>query len=117
MSVSSVVNRFMEYVTFDTQAVRDTGRVPSSEGQLVFARHLADELRRIGLADVTCDEHAYVIATLPSNSSRKIPTVALIAHLDTAYETSGKNVKPRIVTYDGGDIVLDADLAGKIAVV
>ena len=107
MSTSSVVNRFMKYVTFDTQAVRDTGRVPSSKGQFALARYLTDELRGIGLKDAACDEHAYVIATLPANSEREIPTVALIAHLDTAFETNGRDVRPRIVRYEGGDVVLD----------
>lgn len=109
MHSSSIVNRFMKYIMFDTQAVRGTGRVPSSVGQLELGCYLAEELRQIGLADVSCDEHAYVIATLPSNSNKRVPTVALIAHLDTAFEVSGHDVRPRIVKYAGGDIVLDPE--------
>lgn len=109
MFSKSIVNRFIKYVMFDTQAVRGKSRVPSSQGQLELGRYLAEELRQVGLADVSCDEHAYVIGTLPSNSSKKVPTVALIAHLDTAFEVSGRGVRPHIVKYAGGDIILDAE--------
>lgn len=103
----AIVERFMNYVAFDTQAVEGTGNVPSNPGQMELARYLVDELHKIGLADASCDEHAYVIATLPSNCERHIPTVALIAHLDTAFEVSGRNVKARIIEYTGGDVILD----------
>lgn len=109
MAYSSLVNRFLTYVSYDTQAILSTGKVPSSEGQLELARYLADELRQIGLEDAVYDEHAYVIATLPSNSTKEIPTVALIAHLDTAFEVSGKNVTPRLFRYEGGDIILNEE--------
>jgi tripeptide aminopeptidase len=104
---SSLVNRFLKYVTFDTRAIQGTGLVPSSAGQLDFGKHLADELQKIGLEDACCDEHAYVIATLPSNTNKDVPTVALIAHMDTAFEVTGRDVNARIIKYDGGDIVLN----------
>lgn len=104
---SSLTERFLRYTGFDTQAAEGAQSVPSSEGQRVFALHLAAELRALGLADAVCDEHAYVLATLPSNVDRAVPTVALIAHLDTAVEVSGRDVRPRIVRYAGGDLPLD----------
>ncbi len=115
MPNSPVVSRFLKYVTFGTQAVEGVGAVPSSEGQRVLGRVLAEELQRIGLSDAACDEHAYVIATLPSNVDRNVPTVAMIAHLDTATEVSGEGVKPRVFRYEGGDVILDPVRGIKIA--
>ena len=103
MANSPVVSRFLKYVTFDTGAVEGADTVPSSEGQLVFGRFLAEELHRVGLSDVSCDDHAYVMATLPSNAGLDVPTIALIAHLDTAVEVTGAGVKPRVFKYEGGD--------------
>lgn len=108
MANSPVVSRFLKYVTFDTGAVEGADTVPSSEGQLVFGRFLAEELHRVGLSDVSCDDHAYVMATLPSNAGLDVPTIALIAHLDTAVEVTGAGVKPRVFKYEGGDVILDA---------
>ena len=107
------VELFLKYVTFDTQSIPGTGKVPSSEGQMVFAKYLAQELKDMGLSDVSYDEHAYVYATLPSNNGGKAPVFALIAHTDTALEVSGKNVKPRVVRYEGGDIILNEELGIK----
>lgn len=104
----STLDRFLQYVTFDTQSVEGAQTVPSTPGQFDLARRLVTELEKLGLADIKLSEHAYVTATLPSNSDKKIPAVGFIAHMDTATEMSGKNVKPRIVKgYDGGDIVLN----------
>lgn len=104
----STLDRFLKYVTFDTQSVEGAQTVPSTQGQFELARYLAMELEELGLADVKVSEHAYVTATLPANTDKKIPVIGFIAHMDTATEMSGKDVKPRIVRdYDGGDIVLN----------
>lgn len=104
----STLDRFLKYVTFDTQSVEGAQTVPSTPGQFELARCLATELKELGLADVKLSEHAYVTATLPANTDKKIPVIGFIAHMDTATEMSGKDVKPRIVKdYDGGDIVLN----------
>lgn len=106
--MSKVVERFLNYVKYDTQASISTGTTPSTHGQLVLGEKIAEELRSIGLSDVSVDDKGYVMATLPANIDKKIPTVGFIAHLDTAPDYSGKNVKPRFVeNYDGGDIKLN----------
>ncbi len=107
----NVVDRFLQYVKFDTQSDELTNLTPSTPGQMIFARHLEQELRAMGLKNITLDDNGYLMATLPANSSRKgIPTVGFIAHLDTSPDMSGKHVSPRIVeNYDGGDITLNAE--------
>ena len=105
----TIVERFLKYVSFDTQSAEDSETTPSTEKQWVLARFLKEELEGIGLTEVEIDEHAYVYATLPANTDKPLPTVGFIAHMDTSPDCSGKDVKPRIVKdYDGGDIVLDA---------
>lgn len=106
-----LVNRFMKYVSFDTQSDEDNNTVcPSTKRQTVLAQYLAEELRRIGLSDVSLDEHGYVMATLPANGAEQAPVVGFISHLDTSPDAPGGPVKPRIVTdYDGGDIVLNQE--------
>ena len=108
--MSTALERFLRYTTFSTQSVEKTGKVPSSEGQMVFAKAVAKELEELGLSDVRVDEHAYVTATLPANTDRKIPTIGFNAHLDTALEVTGADVKARVVHYEGGDIVLNESL-------
>ena len=104
----TIVERFLKYVSFDTQSAEDSETTPSTEKQWALARYLKEELEGIGLTEVEIDEHAYVYATLPANTDRPLPTVGFIAHMDTSPDCSGKDVKPRIVKdYDGGDIVLD----------
>lgn len=107
----NLVDRFLEYVKFDTQSDELTNMTPSTPGQMVFARHLRDELERLGLRDITLDDNGYLMATLPGNiEGREIPTVGFIAHLDTSPDMSGRHVSPHIVRdYDGGDIVLNAE--------
>lgn len=106
----TLVERFLEYVSFDTQSDENTGLTPSTPGQMFFARHLADELKRIGLSEVKLDDNGYLTATLPSNTNHDVPVVGFIAHLDTSPDFSGKHVKPNIVrNYEGGDIALDAE--------
>lgn len=106
--MDTLINRFLEYVSHDTQSDTDTGLVPSTPGQMAFAHHLADELRRIGLHDVDVSRYGYVTATIPSNIDRSAPVVGFIAHMDTSPDMSGRGVRPRIVApYDGNDIVLN----------
>ena len=102
-----MLQRFLKYVTFDTESVDDNTTVPTSEGQFTFARYLEDELRSMGLTEITLDDKGYLYATLPANSDKEIPVIGFISHLDTSPDMSGKDVRPRVVTsYDGGDITL-----------
>jgi tripeptide aminopeptidase len=105
------VDRFLKYVTFDTQSDELTNMTPSTPGQMVFAQYLQNELKELGLKNITLDENGYLMATLPGNvTDHKVPTVGFIAHLDTSPDMSGHNVNPRIVeNYDGGDIVLNKE--------
>ncbi len=104
----TLVDRFLEYVKFDTQSDELTNLTPSTPGQMVFARYLKEELERMGLEEVTLDDNGYLFATLPSNVDKDVPTVGFIAHLDTSPDMSGRHVNPRIVKdYDGCVIVLN----------
>lgn len=104
----NVVERFLGYVKFDTQSDELTNLTPSTPGQMIFAQALEKELKKMGLQNISLDENGYLMATLPSNIDKKVPTVGFIAHLDTSPDMSGRHVNPRIVeNYDGGDIVLD----------
>ena len=104
----TVVDRFLRFVSFDTQSDDLTNMTPSTPGQMVFAKYLKGELEAMGLEEITLDDNGYLMATLPSNIDKEVPTVGFIAHLDTAPDMSGKHVNPRIVkNYDGKDIVLN----------
>ena len=104
----NLTERFLKYVKFDTQSDELTNMTPSTPGQMVFAQALEKELHEMGLEDITLDENGYLMATLPANIDRDVPTVGFIAHLDTSPDMSGRNVNPRIVkNYEGGDIVLN----------
>lgn len=106
----TLVDRFLHYVSFDTQSDELTNMTPSTPGQMIFAKALEKELRRLGLSEITLDENGYLMATLPANTDKELPTVGFIAHLDTSPDMSGRNVSPRIVkNYDGGEIVLSAE--------
>ena len=106
----TVVDRFLQYVKFDTQSDELTNLTPSTPGQMIFAQHLEKDLRQLGLTDISLDDNGYLMATLPSNCSGQVPTVGFIAHLDTSPDMSGRHVSPRIVEkYDGGDIVLNTE--------
>jgi tripeptide aminopeptidase len=108
--MSDVVERFLRYVKIDTQSDLSSTSSPSTAKQFDLARLLADELRSIGLKDVSLDENCYVTATLPANSSKKAPVIGFIAHMDTSTEMSGAGVNPRLVEkYDGGDIALNPE--------
>lgn len=104
----NIVDRFLKYVSFDTQSAEDTNTTPSTAKQLKLAEYLREELKEIGLSDVEMDENGYVYATLPANTDKDIPTIGFISHMDTSPDCSGANIRPRIVkNYDGKDIVLD----------
>ena len=105
----NITERFLKYVSFCTTSDEQTNMTPSTPGQMEFAKYLATELKEIGMQEVTLDENGYVMATLPANADGK-PTIGFIAHMDTAPDASGKNVKARIVeNYDGQDILLNAE--------
>ena len=105
-------DRFLKYVSFDTQADESSTTFPSTEKQLVLLRYLKEELETIGLKEVTMDEHGYVMGTLPATKGcENAPVIGFISHVDTAPDMSGANVKPHIVeTYDGRDILLGGDV-------
>ena len=106
----TLVDRFLKYVSFDTQSDESTGITPSTPKQMVFAEYLKTELESLGLEDITLDEHGYLFATLPANIDKDVPTIGFIAHMDTSPDMSGKDVTPRIVEkYDGSDIMLCAE--------
>lgn len=103
----TITERFLKYVSFCTTSNEESGTTPSTQGQIEFARYICDELKTIGLIDIELDNNGYIMATLPANTPNK-PTIGFIAHLDTAPDASGENIKARIVpNYDGKDIVLN----------
>lgn len=105
-----LINRFLRYVRIDTQSAEEAGTTPSTPGQMEFVKMLRDELQAMGLEEITLDEHGYLFAALPANTTRTVPTVGFIAHVDTSPDVTGKDVNPRIVEdYDGTDIVLSAE--------
>ncbi len=109
----NITERFLKYVSFHTTSDENTKMTPSTPGQIVFAKYLAEELKSIGMKEVTLDENGYVMATLPANTDKEdVPTIGFIAHMDTSPDASGKNIKPRIIeNYDGGDILLNDEKA------
>lgn len=108
--MQTIIDRFISYVTLDTESDPSSQTVPSTAKQLVLANLLAKELRDIGLTEVTMDDNGYVMGTLPSNVAHEVPVVGFVSHYDTSPDFSGANVKPQIVRdYDGGDIVLNAE--------
>ena len=103
----TITDRFLKYVSFDTQSAEDTGKTPSTDKQMLFAEALRQELIDEGLEDVELDALGYLYATLPANTDKSVPTIGFISHLDTSPDAPGKNIHPRIVhNYDGGDIIL-----------
>lgn len=105
-----IIDRFISYVTVDTESDPNSDTTPSTAKQWDLANKLVDELKAIGLEDVTIDENAYIMATLPSNVAHDVPVIGFVSHFDTTPDFTGANVKPQIVpNYDGGDIVLNAE--------
>ncbi len=107
--MATLIERFLKYVSFDTQSSEDSGVTPSTPGQMTLAEYLRDELQALGLHDVCLDANGYLYATLPANiNDTGVPVVGFISHLDTSPDAAGKDIRPRIVRdYDGGDIVLN----------
>lgn len=109
--MEKIAERFLRYVSFDTASDDRSDEFPTTKGQVVFARYIAEELKEIGLEDVTLDQNGYVMAKLSSNMDTPCDAVGFIAHMDTSPDMSGADVKPRIVLdYDGGDIELNEDV-------
>ncbi len=100
-----IIDRFTTYVKVDTQSNDANDTCPSTPGQLTLANMLVDELKSIGMQDVTIDENGYVMATLPANTDKEVPTIGFLAHVDTATDFTGKNVNPQIVENYSGDII------------
>ena len=108
--MKDLLERFISYVTIDTQSDPASTTTPSTEKQWDLANKLAKELEEIGMSEVTIDENGYIMATLPSNIEKQVPTIGFIAHYDTSPDFSGTGVNPRIIeSYDGKDIVLNKD--------
>ncbi|MDR0541351.1 MAG: peptidase T, partial [Dysgonamonadaceae bacterium] len=104
----TVTDRFLKYISFDTQSDESSATTPSTTKQMLLAQALKSEVEALGLTEISLDEHAYLMATLSANTDEKLPTIGFIAHLDTSPDMSGANVKPRIVEhYDGKDIILN----------
>ena len=110
-------DRFLKYVSFDTQSDENSATFPSTEKQLVLLNHLADEMRSLGLQDVTVDKYGYAMGTIPaSEGCENAPVIGFISHVDTSPDMSGKDVKPHVIeNYDGGDIMLNASLTMRTA--
>jgi tripeptide aminopeptidase len=106
-----IIDRFISYVTIDTESDPNSETTPSSEKQWVLANKLTEELKNMGMQEVTIDENAYVMATLPSNVSHEVPVIGFISHFDTTPDFTGAGIKPQIIeNYDGKDIVLNHEL-------
>ncbi|OUS12668.1 peptidase T [Nonlabens dokdonensis] len=107
MNKQEILNRFISYITIDTESDPNSDTTPSSEKQWDLARKLHQELIAMGMSDVTIDENAYIMATLPSNVEHDVPTIGFISHFDSTPDFTGKDIKPQIIeNYDGGDIPL-----------
>jgi tripeptide aminopeptidase len=105
-----LINRFVSYVTVDTESDPTSESTPSTAKQWDLANALVKELKSIGMQEVSIDENAYIMATLPSNSAKKLPIIGFISHFDTSPDFTGANVKPQIIeNYDGNDIILDKE--------
>lgn len=103
-----MIDRFITYVKVDTQSNYDSTTCPTTKGQLNLLNMLVEELKQIGMSEVTIDENGYVMATLPANTDKEIPTIGFLAHVDTATDMTGANVNPQIIeNYDGNDITLN----------
>jgi tripeptide aminopeptidase len=105
---NEIINRFTSYVRIDTQSNDSSEACPTTEGQLTLGRMLVEELKKMGMQEVTIDDNGYVMATLPANTDKVVPTIGFLAHIDTATDLTGAGVNPQIIEeYDGKDIVLN----------
>ncbi|MEI8271249.1 MAG: peptidase T [Paludibacter sp.] len=106
----NITERFLKYVSFTTTSDENTNMTPSTPGQMIFANYLVEELKSIGMKEVELDPNGYIMATLPANTDKTLPTIGFIAHMDTSPDMSGRNVKARVlVNYDGENIVLNQE--------
>ena len=113
--MSKVVDYFLKYVAFDTQSAEDAGTVPSTEKQFALAKLLSEQLKNIGVKDVSMSEHGYVYGTIPANGDYNCQTVGFLAHMDTSPDCPDENVRPQLVKhYDGKDIILNKALGVKM---
>lgn len=107
--MNKLVDRFLNYVQQETTSNESGTTSPSTENQMIFAKNLVKEMDEIGLKDISLDHNGYIMATLPSNVEKNVPTIGFIAHMDTSPDMSGLNVKPNIIeNYKGNDIILNA---------
>lgn len=110
MEQQKIIDRFVSYIRVDTQSDPNSDTTPSTEKQWDLVNQLVEELKEIGMEDVTVDDNAYIMATLPSNVEHEVPTIGFVAHFDTSPDFSGTNVNPQIIeNYDGGDIILNKE--------
>ncbi|MGL4335592.1 MAG: peptidase T, partial [Turicibacter sp.] len=107
--MTTVMDRFLKYVSIDTKSNPESPTCPSTNTQIEFGKMLLEELKALGLQDARVDENGYLYASLPANTDKVAPSIAFIAHMDTSPDFSGLNVKPQTVDYAGGDIVLNAE--------
>ena len=108
--MQNIIDRFIRYISVDTQSDPSSTATPSTEKQWTLAHKLVAELREIGMQDVVIDDKAYIMATLPSNIDKEVPTIGFISHFDTSPDFTATNVNPQIIeNYDGGDIVLNKE--------
>ena len=108
--MSNVTERFLKYISFDTQSLPEQDCFPSTEKQKALGEELVREMKELGIADARMDDNGYVMGTIPATVKRKGPVLGLIAHMDTSPDISGEDIRPRIVKdYDGGDIVLNGE--------
>ena len=111
-----LVKRFLKYVSFDTQSDDNSKETPSTSKQLLLGKYLVNELKSIGCKDVLLDQYGIVYASIPSNSNEKLPSIGLIAHMDTSPDCSGANINPRVINkYDGSDIILNESTIMKVS--
>ena len=110
-------DRFLKYVSFDTQSDENSNTFPSTDKQLVLLNYLADEMRSLGMVDVTVDKYGYAMGTIPASQGyENAPVIGFISHVDTSPDMSGKDVKPHVIEeYDGGDIMLNGSLTMRVA--
>ncbi len=105
-----IIDRFISYVTIDTESDPNSDTTPSTKKQFDLANKLVEELKVIGMTEVTIDKYGYVMATLASNVKHQVPTIGFVSHFDTTPDFTGKDVKPQVIpNYDGGDIILNKE--------
>ncbi|HUH46908.1 MAG TPA: hypothetical protein VLZ54_07135, partial [Arenibacter sp.] len=109
-NMQHLIDRFIGYITIDTQSDPNSNTTPSTRKQWTLANKLVEELKEIGMQEVTIDENAYIMATLPSNTDEEVPTIGFISHFDTSPDFTADQVKPQIIkNYDGEDIILNKE--------